>query len=272
MSMALDTAAQWEAQAPDWMLAKLRSDAPPDTFAQCRREEDWSALYRFFAERNFTSENIDFLDAVDAYRQSPDSDVAKKIYDDYVRSGVLNLFSRAPLDEMLNEEVLLTSQDMFDQAFEEIYQLTNQDAYEKFKRRAATIQQQLAESDTGEAEPDLDAIEVSEPQAVEFTRDMIDQTVVDNYNEQALKDMDEGSDSTFYQLGDLVVILGYGATEAQPYVKWLREQDGLARGNITMTKKGAMFDPGTITVEGGGDRSAIETAIRRISKKKVKFE
>jgi hypothetical protein len=42
--------------------------------------------------------------------------------------------------------------------------------------------------------------------AIDMTRDRIDITVVDNWNQRILKDLPEGASKDFYQLGDLVIV------------------------------------------------------------------
>lgn len=273
--MALDTAKEWEADADSWMVDKLRTDTPPDMLADCRRDQQWSPMYHLYAEKNYASENIEFLDAVDAFRGSPNADVASKIYNDYVRSGALNLFARDGLDQIFEQEVLLTSQDMFDEAFDEIYNLTNQDSYGKFKDRASKIKRELeaaAAEDSDHEEPAEREVEIGSPQKVEMSRDRVDMAVVDAMNEQSLKDLDEGFSTGFWQLGDLVIIAWTGPTDDQPYVPWIRSQVECS-GIITMKKKGGAFSPGTLTVtnQGLSDRRLFEAALARVTKKKIEY-
>lgn len=92
---------------------------------------------------------------------------------------------------------------------------------------------------------------------------------MDDWNQRILKDLPEGASKAFYHLGDLV-IGDYGdAGAVQPYVNWIKDQDGVAVGRITMTGKGGAFTSGTLAASGGGDRSMLGAAIERISKKKV---
>ena len=274
--MALDTAKEWESDADSWMVDKLRTETPPEMLADCRRDQQWSSMYHLYAEKNLASENIEFLDAVDAFRGSPNADVATKIYDDYVRSGVLNLYAREGLDDIFGQDVLLTSQDMFNEAFDEIYNLTNQDSYGKFKDRASKIKKELEASGTEVSDSEAPAereVEVGRPQKVEMSRDRVDMAVVDATNEQSLKDLDEGYSTNFWQLGDLVIIAWRGPTDDQPYVPWIRSQVERA-GTITMKKKGGAFSPGTLTVsnQGVSDRRLFEAALAKVTKKKIEYE
>ena len=273
--MALDTAKEWEADADSWMVDKLRTETPPDMLADCRRDQQWSSMYHLYAEKNLASENIEFLDAVDAFRGSPNADVATKIYDDYVRSGLLNLYAREGLDDIFGEDVLLTSQDMFNEAFDEIYNLTNQDSYAKFKDRASKIKKELeasAAEDSGSEAPAEREIEIGRPEKVEMSRDRVDMAVVDAMNEQSLKDLDEGYSANFWQLGDLVIVAWTGPTDDQPYVPWIKTQVERA-GTITMKKKGGAFSPGALTVsnQGVSDRRLFEAALARVTKKKIEY-
>jgi hypothetical protein len=109
------------------------------------------------------------------------------------------------------------------------------------------------------------------PKEAKLTRDKIDMTVVDNWNQRILKDLTEGGSKDFFQLGDLVIVDLGDPGAGQPYVPWIQAQDGVEKGRITMTAKGGAFSAGTVTASGGGDQSLLTTAIKRISNKKVEF-
>jgi hypothetical protein len=109
------------------------------------------------------------------------------------------------------------------------------------------------------------------PKERKLTRDQLDMSVVDNWNERILKDLAEGTSKGFYQLGDLVIVDLGDPAAGQPYINWIKVQDGVAKGEVTMTAKGGAFSAGTLTASGGGDKGAFEGAIGRISKKKVKY-
>ena len=92
-------------------------------------------------------------------------------------------------------------------------------------------------------------------------------------NEQLLSDLPVGDTTDFYQLGDLL-ILDAEIGPAQPYVRWIQQQDGVVSGTITMTKKGGAFDRGAIQVDGvlsAADRTQFETALRKFSKKQITY-
>jgi len=115
------------------------------------------------------------------------------------------------------------------------------------------------------------AKEISGPTQGKFTRDMIDMTIVDNFNQAALKDLKEGFSTNFWQMDD-VVIIDAGMGVDQPYVKWLREQPSTTKGStVTMTAKAGAFSSGTVTVTGSSDQAKFKAAVARVSKKKVVF-
>jgi hypothetical protein len=112
---------------------------------------------------------------------------------------------------------------------------------------------------------------ISQPTAVAMTRDRVDSAVVDNWNEEALKILKEGSDTVFYEIGDLVII-DAKQPRNQPYLDWAKQQPGInPAAKITMTKKGGAFDSGRIKAEGVSNRFNFEAAIKRVSKKKVEY-
>ena len=112
---------------------------------------------------------------------------------------------------------------------------------------------------------------VGTPAAVTMTRDRVDSMVVDNWNEQALKDLKEGSDTVFYEIGDLVIIDAKQPRD-QPYLDWARQQEGInLDAKITMAKRGGAFDAGKIRADGVRNRASFEAAIKRVSKKKIEY-
>ena len=112
---------------------------------------------------------------------------------------------------------------------------------------------------------------INKPIAVAMTRDRVDSLVVDNWNEQALKTLKEGTDTVFYEIGDLVIIDAKQPRD-QPYLDWARQQPQIRLGaKITMTKKGGAFDSGKITAVDVQNRASFEAAIKRVSNKKVEY-
>lgn len=113
---------------------------------------------------------------------------------------------------------------------------------------------------------------VSKPELVEFSIDNVDRAVVDKWNEQALKELDEGDQTPFYEYEDLVIIVHPKSGGTQPYVDWASTQDwAVAGAYVKMVKKGGAFNPGSIKVVGARSSGSIEDAIGRVSKKKVEF-
>jgi hypothetical protein len=128
----------------------------------------------------------------------------------------------------------------------------------------------------------LQAERASEPTRVELTRDRIDMGVIDATNQAALKSLPEaeGSDSfaTFVLAGDVVLI---GDDHPSPYYAYV-EAKGATKGQIYMNKKGSAFSAGELRAAlvsnlpisqeaGRSAEDALEEAIGRVSKKKVKW-
>jgi hypothetical protein len=115
-------------------------------------------------------------------------------------------------------------------------------------------------------------VTISTPTVVEMSKDRVDLAVVDKWNEQTLKNMGEGSSTPFYQINDLVIIDAQAAPGAQPYLEWAKLQAEIVPdAAITMVKKGGAFGAGSIKAVGVMDRGSFETAIKRVSKKKVDY-
>ena len=113
---------------------------------------------------------------------------------------------------------------------------------------------------------------ISEPVAVNMSIDRVDAAVVDKWNEQTLKTMGEGSSTAFYQVANLVIIDAQEPPGVQPFLEWAqKEADSAPDATITVLKRGGAFDPGKIKVVGAKSTSNFETAIKRVSKKKIEF-
>jgi hypothetical protein len=98
--------------------------------------------------------------------------------------------------------------------------------------------------------------------------------VVDNWNQLALKDLDEGQQTAFAQWEDLVIIQHPTDSDSQPYWAWAQTQDWCVAGAfMKMERKGRMLDPGRIKVIGArpGSSDWLEAAVARVSKKKVVY-
>ena len=66
------------------MLTKLRG-APPAALVDLFQDETWNAIFRLFAEEEFSVENWDFLNAVVKFESEPNPLYAAKVYYEYVR-------------------------------------------------------------------------------------------------------------------------------------------------------------------------------------------
>lgn len=279
--MALDRAAEWrdDGDVKDWMLQRLKSEAAPQSLMDCHQNEQWWELFCLWAVKNYMDESVDFLNQVDDYRRSSDGNKADEIYREFLSPD-----ARRPVNasdgnvdqvrEVYSQDPPLRSLDMFDAVYTEIENVLNGNYQQRFVRVAGTIREELQAADQDQEESDDEGpIEISAPTRVELTRAQISMATVDSFNQGALKELRQGQSAVFWQLDDLVMIdhPNLGISD-QPYYKWLRQQDGAARGEVEMTEKGgALFNPGVLTVTGSPDQAAFKTAMGRISKKKIVF-
>jgi len=276
--MPLENAVQWKDRAVEWMVDRLRTGQPPDSLAACLRDGEWSQIYYFFAEANFVTENLDFLHAVEGYRTNPTVVSAEGIYNEFVPQSApktLNLYSgnREALDEWFRDQDHVATVDLYDEAYSEIFGMTDTDSYRRFQRVASEVKRDLAvEEEAGQHDEDEPEMVIGAPTAVQMTRAQVDDAVVDNWNEQALKSLDAGASAAFYEIDDLVIIDARQADGIQPYVSWAKQHPDVDRAaQITMTKKGGAFDPGAIRATGVQRTGSFEAAVKRVSKKKVTY-
>jgi hypothetical protein len=117
-----------------------------------------------------------------------------------------------------------------------------------------------------------DELTVSKPTVIEMTADRVERSVVEKFNEQALKTLSEGTTTAFYEIGDLIIIDAKLPPKAQPYLEWAEQQKEINPGaTITMIKKGGAFDQGKIKAVGVRNTVWFEAAIKRVSKKKIEY-
>ena len=116
------------------------------------------------------------------------------------------------------------------------------------------------------------SVGVSQPVAQALTRDRIDRSVVDAYNDSILKNLDKGEYCSYEQSGDIVFLEPAGLDAVAPgYRAWIADADGHSQGHVQMVSKGRALDPGEIRVTGTRDRDAFKTAIRPVTRKKMTF-
>ncbi len=252
------------------MLAKLRAESPPATLDQCRQDPIWRAMLLLSLADEYSTENLEFLDAVDNLRaRQPDGQLARQIYDQFVSDSAptqVNLYS-GNHDTLRDAFAANPAPDSvtgpFDAAYIEIYGLVRDDKYGKFITTANGVREELEEEK---------AVRIDTPGAVQLTADQIDTKVVDQWNERALKDLTQGQATGFYQAGNLVLLVHpQGRQGGQPYLEWAADQDGVVEGTVTMTKKGGALSAGSITAAGVQDKATFEAAVARVSKKKVEY-
>lgn len=101
------------------------------------------------------------------------------------------------------------------------------------------------------------------------THDDIDMAAVDAMNASELKQLNEGQATNYYQAGDVVLI---GDWHQPEWITWVKHQDAFCKGWIYVTAKGSTFDPGTLTIQNSLHQAEFKAAMKRISKKHVRFE
>jgi len=155
----LEKAEQWKAEAPEWMVERIRDVNPPGELSGCLADEGWAGVYQFFAANNYVTENLDFLAKVQAFQSNGSMDLAKQIYEQHGKAGSpqeVNLSStnRSALAEIFDDEdEPIGPPNLYDAAYAEIYSMTNNDSYKRFVGICGTVQTELA------AEIDWDNVE-----------------------------------------------------------------------------------------------------------------
>jgi hypothetical protein len=269
----LEKASEWRQKGEPWMIELIKVSPMPSTVEACQRDPQWWRIFGFIAEQNYCSENVEFLDKVDEYSRAGNLGMAVEIYDRYVKDSAekqVNLPSHVlrPLQEIFDEgQGVLADPQTFDDAYEEVRKLFERDTFATYSRLWDALRDEFLLADKPEAPK-----KISAPVKQEITRQQVDDAVVDNFNKTALKDLPLGASTSFYQVGDLVIIEA-GMGEDQPFMKWIRAQPGVTQGAaISKTANSGAFSSGTYTVRGAGDKDLFKRAVAKVSKAKIVFE
>ena len=274
--MALGTAAEWrqDGDVKDWMITKLQEGPPSDQLTNCKADAQWWEMFCLWGAKNRMDEGTDFINAVDEFRRTGDGNKAEQIFNEFLVLGApreVNVSDDTAkgVRAMFAEDLPMISMDMFDATYVEVFNVLEAN-YRRFVQETSVTRRGLEEEQAGQQGGDE-----------EVSRDTIDMAIVDRDNEGALKAMDEGESTNYFQIDDLVIIDHPGVRQdEQPYLDWARNElkaAGRRPGMITMTAKGAkttgnLFGgAGTLTVTGAEDEDLFKKAIRRVSKKKIVF-
>lgn len=147
------------------------------------------------------------------------------------------------------------------------------DALGLFEKR----QQEQEQARQEQLDRDLrEEIEDDDDDRIDFSLDKINKDELTKWNTSALKALDAGTSKSIWQVGGLIFIDGpdEGGQPSPSYVRWASQPDVGARqssGRIEMTKKGTLFDPGTVTLIGPFLESEVTPALKAITKKKVLY-
>jgi hypothetical protein len=280
--MPLETVQEWKAYAKrvadegneddaNQILAKLREESgAPETLQRCRQDRTWNEeLFRPWMEGRFAGPNLEFLEEVEKFKLSPSSVLARSIYDQFVRDGVINVSGsmEGALKEAFGGDTTPDGADTFDAVYEEMTKLTNSQ-YGDF---------QIVVNRVG---AELNAEKLSKPVVIdragqnELTRVKIDDKVVKSWNERALKDLKAlkgvPRTTTFYHTGDLLIVVHpEGKAAGQPYLKWADDQPDIDEGTLTI--EGGAFNRASITASGVYDKPAFRAAMAACSNMPVNF-
>lgn len=268
MLMPLNNLESWRQAAPTHYLDLIRNGEPPAGWRDCRNTP-WEEVFEFYCRENYCDENLRFLWAVVDYQAVPSVVQAEEIIETIVYGDPpVNLYdtSTTPIDEWYRDEDHLLDVSLFDKAFAEVNDSFT-GTYMNFTSAVGKTLQEMVEDEQRESE-------ISEPELQEFDISKVDMAVVDNWNQQALKELGEGDQTPFCQYEDLVLIKHPSGSAVQPYWTWASTQDwAVAGAYVLMEKKGGVFDAGRIKAVGvrPGMTNYFEAAIARISKKKVVY-
>ncbi|MDE3207131.1 MAG: hypothetical protein KGQ66_23250 [Acidobacteriota bacterium] len=116
-----------------------------------------------------------------------------------------------------------------------------------------------------------DEIEDEMPEAMPQT---VDWSLVEAWNQEAMKAMEQGDEIRYFIFHERLLLDGSADQPVGDYINFARiNNSGNSAGRLRMTKKGTLFDPGSVTVTwAGGWEATIKEAIAGFSKKKVIFE
>ena len=134
------------------MVDVVKDYETPATTLDAMKDGNWSVILYQFAKSEYSTENIDFVEAAwTAGAQSGTLDMgkAKEIYDHFVKAGVVNINgpSQVAMKEVFENESgeePIAPPDLLDQAVKDC--LTNtQDTYNRFRKWANAARTKLAE-------------------------------------------------------------------------------------------------------------------------------
>jgi hypothetical protein len=129
----------------------VRDYETPATTLDAMKDGNWSVILYQFAKSEYSTENVDFVEAAwGAGAQSGTLDMAKakEIYDHFVKGGIVNIGGPAQtaLAEAFGDDDAehIAPPDVLDQAVKDC--LTNtQDTYNRFRKWASAARNKLAE-------------------------------------------------------------------------------------------------------------------------------
>jgi hypothetical protein len=282
--MALKTGEQWKAHkdVTTELYTKLITTDRPETLEDLRTDPEWTALFWVWLDDEFSTENLEFLEAVDEFKRlhsGGDADAALVIFERFVKKESPREVN-IPSDQrgFVTAKFALSAPeppsqvDIFDVCYQEVFEMMSNDTWRRFYKTVDEVRE-AAPWSYGEDEDGQPVREVRKvvPKAPAITPD-----AADKWNGPALKVLKEGESTDYWEVGGapfVILIEAKAKSGAPAYLVWAREYE-TAQGTITMTRKGSIFakvndDRGQVTVAGAIDEDGVDEAIGRFSEKEV---
>ena len=147
--MPFESPEEWESELSQFMDTVKTTD-PPASIADCVRDDTWRQILAYYANENYVMENVAFISAMVPYIGSGSMDMGqgKMIYDEFIRPGSpkeVNISSsqRKDLQEIYESDEPIAPPDHYDEAYNEVVRMCNNDTYQRFKTTAAKVKEHL---------------------------------------------------------------------------------------------------------------------------------
>jgi hypothetical protein len=148
--MGFQGAEQWRAglanEPGDYFNSVVLTQAAPASLDECYADQSWFTLFWYFCQSEFSTENVDFVVAVDDFVRSGSLPAAEHIYDTYVATNDVNI--SGPVKQALDTEFGARGDDfhcapgVFDEARTEIFNLMRRDSFNRFQASVMDAQQE----------------------------------------------------------------------------------------------------------------------------------
>lgn len=246
-----------------WTDARGDDKKFPDGYTW-RHKKGWLPLLRIFTEREYATENVDFLVDLDAFFAGTPGfgkDVTptkQDLFHDYVAEAApkpINISD--PLRKELaaalqggDDSTLRTSLEAADR---QVTGMVTEGAYLRMQPELTEVQKAWAKvEEAGKAK-------VGPVQSFE-RHERPAPAKVNEWNQQALRALSRSAPTPFFHLGDMVIVANPAAGQAPPGIGWLQQQLYVVTG--TVTKRGGLFGAASILAKGVQNEPDFEGALR----------